>query len=150
MKQGFFNFGLVVIMGLPFLTGCAKIAHMQELLRLKSYSENKDLQAKSVEKQNQNFEKLLAAVQEDPPHQYSTERKFRREFGRPIFIKQKEKDGEIYNIWLYRYSTKFFNAEKVYVSFNQKGKLVSWEHVLPSQGASKPSPPACCDLNALH
>ena len=49
------------------LTGCAKIAHLPQLLTLKAIGDNKELQKQYVKRENQNFEKLLEAVKNNHP-----------------------------------------------------------------------------------
>ena len=109
------------------LTGCAKLAHMQELLRLKDYSDNKEVQAKYVKEQDRKFEQLLAAVRESKIESYQNKKNFLAEFGNPVFSRQVTHAGKTMDMWLYRYTTKYFSSEKVYLYFDQAGKLQDWE-----------------------
>ena len=114
-------------------SGCAKITHMQELLRIKAYSDNKDQQEEYVQQQNKNFEKLLEVVKAEGLDQYATQKKISKAFGAPVFkrdVTLNEKESEM---WLYRYSTKYFGSEKVYLYFDERGKLEDWEHFVPKK-----------------
>ena len=124
---------LILIVGLIFLNGCAKIAHLQELLTMKALSDNQDAQSKDVKKQDEKFKKLLEVVNNNQMSQYPNKKSFLKAFGEPIFFKEIEKDGQKLEQWLYRYSTKLFDSERMYIYFDREGKLVSWRHVKPEE-----------------
>ncbi len=113
----------VFLLSVLAFSGCAKIAHMDELLRLKGYSQEKDRQGILVEKQNKSFELLLAAAKSGALKQYPDDKSIWTKFGRPVLEKKVTIDGARYNVWLYRYSTKFFGSDKVYLYFNLQGYL---------------------------
>jgi len=52
-----------------------------------------------------------------------------KKFGEPIYVKDVSKDGKEMKAWLYRYATRYFNSEKVYLYFDLEGKLLESEHV---------------------
>ncbi|MCB9772458.1 MAG: hypothetical protein H6754_07910 [Candidatus Omnitrophica bacterium] len=108
-------------------TGCAKVAHMQELLRLKGYSEEKDRQELLVENQNKRFERLLAAVKSNQLENFPDQRSIWMSFGEPVFEKKITLAQTPYTVWMYRYSTKFFGSEKVYLYFDEKRNLSSFD-----------------------
>ena len=113
------------------LTGCAKIAHMQELLTLKRYSQNKDIQAEYVKQQDEKFEKLLAEVDNGRIENYGNQKAIKRSFGDPVFIKDTVKDDQDMEMWLYRYAVRYFDSPKVYLYFNEQGELQDWEKYIP-------------------
>ncbi|OGX33756.1 MAG: hypothetical protein A2787_07835 [Omnitrophica WOR_2 bacterium RIFCSPHIGHO2_01_FULL_48_9] len=119
----------VCIFMLFICSGCAKLAHLDQLLVLKSIGDNKAVQAQHVKKQDQDFEKLLKAMQEDKLLQYPDQQSIRRAFGEPLFIKDIEKDEEKQVKWLYRYSAKPFGSDKVYLYFSSAGRLLNAEHI---------------------
>jgi hypothetical protein len=121
-----------VLLMVIFLSGCAKVAHLDQLLTIKAYSDNKDLQEKFILQQNQNFKKLLAAVKDGTLEPGTTHRVILKEFGAPILSRLTAADGKDLDVWLYRYATEYFNSEKVYLYFDQEGKLVKWDLVTPS------------------
>ena len=124
------QFALLLILLLS-LTACAKLSHLPQLLTLKSMSENKDAQKKYVKKENESFEKVLAAFNSDTLSQYPDQAAVLKEFGKPLAQKKVVKDGQEVEKWVYRYSVRSFTPEKVQLFFNEKQELVSWEHKLP-------------------
>lgn len=116
-----------------FLVGCAKLAHLQQLLTLKAYSQNQDLQAKHVKAQDQKFEELLEVVKTDSFDQYPDKKSFLKAFGDPVFLKKVVREGIPYDLWLYRYAVQLKGSEKVYLYFDKSGKLHDWKHVAAKQ-----------------
>ena len=122
-KNKFFICVLMIL-----FSGCTKLAHLQELLILKAVSDNRELQRKYVEAQDKNFEKLLAAFKSNRIQQFTTKKQFLKEFGEPIFSREAMKDGQTYEQWLYRYPVKYFDSEKIYLYFDDQGKLSFFEY----------------------
>ena len=116
--------------------GCAKVAHMQELLTLKSLSDNQAQQEKYVESQDKKFGQLLEAVKANRISQYPNQKSILNAFGEPILRKKKADNTEQ---WVYRYSAKLFNSEKVCVYFDREGKLTRFEHILPEPAKNSPN-----------
>ena len=119
---------------LLFLGGCAKMAHLQELLTLKDLSDNQTQQTRYIEEQDKKFVKLLEAVNADQLPQYPHQKSVLRAFGEPILRKKMSDSSEQ---WLYRYSAKLFNSEKVCIYFDREEQLTRFEHILPE--TKKPS-----------
>ena len=127
-------FSLILI----FSSGCAKIRHMQELLTLKSYSDNQEIQHRYVKEQDRKFEELLKVVKGSQLEKFSNQKTFIRKFGNPIFIKEVEKDGRQLEQWLYRYAKRYFDSEKVYVYFDRSRKLIDWRYEEPIRKRGEP------------
>ena len=108
--------------------GCAKVAHMQELLTLKALSDNQTQQAKYIEQQDKKFEKLLETLKAGQLQKYSNQKAILSAFGEPIF-KETTKDSS--QKWLYRYAAELFGSEKVYLYFDADGQLIHWKHISP-------------------
>ena len=122
------NFSLLFV--IFFLTGCAKLAHLQELLTLKNYSEEKDRQNKYIEKREQQFDALCRSVKDGTITQRRDRQGVRREFGDPIYIKKTvPREGEV---WLYRYPAQWLGSAKVYLNFAETGVLESWRYEPPA------------------
>jgi len=119
----------VLIVSFIFLNGCAKLAHMQELLTLKAMSDNGDEQRRFVAAQDARFETLLEKVKNNQLGEYPNRKSVFRAFGEPIFTKQVQRNDQTQEQWLYRYATKFFDSPKVYLYFNPKGKVIDWQYV---------------------
>ncbi|MCC6759276.1 MAG: hypothetical protein IT395_06600 [Candidatus Omnitrophica bacterium] len=123
------RFPLLILLFLAFLTsGCAKVSHLQELLCLKAYSEEKESQAVLVQKQNEHFERLLQAVKHGEIGKYPDQKSVWKNFGEPVFKTKVVVAETSYQVWLYRYTTKLFGSSKVYLYFDYSGKLKIYDH----------------------
>ena len=112
-----------------FLAGCAKLAHLEELLRLKELSDDRDRQDQYREKQDQYFERLLTALKNDSLNRFTDRRSFLQAFGPPIFARSvRHPDGQTTEQWLYRYTTRPFDSPKVYCYFSPDGKLADYRY----------------------
>lgn len=112
-----------------FISGCAKIAHMQELLTLKAYSDEGAAQERYIEKQDKKFEQLLVAVRENAIIPGIGKKSFFKKYGEPVYVREMVCDGASCDQWLYRYAVRPFDSDKVYVYFSKGGKLLSWQYV---------------------
>lgn len=114
------------------LTGCTQakqVAHMDELLKLKAMSESRDEQAKYIEEQNKRFDALLETVKTDRLKEYPDKKSIVKLFGQPVFTRDVVQDGQPAEQWLYRYATKYFKSDKVYLYFDAQGKFSRFEYV---------------------
>lgn len=118
---------LIFILLAAVCSGCAKVAQLQELLTLKGYSDEKVAEEKYIKAQDRKFEKLMAAVQGGTIKKYAKAAAVLKTFGDPVFIRPAVKDGAKCEEWLYRYTIKYFDSPKVYLYFDSKGKILSWE-----------------------
>lgn len=127
----------------PF-SGCAKLAHLDQLLTLKAMGENKDQQAKFVKEQDQNFENILQAYRDNRLGQYPDTKSIQKAFGAPIAVSDEVKDGVSRISWLYRYSVQMLSSDKLYLYFSPDGKLLEWQYVEknPAKTAPETSPTA--------
>ena len=119
-----------LIFSLIFCSGCAKLENLEELLTLKGLSKERDAQDGYMQKQDENFEKLLAAAQNNSVGKFSSRRRFQNAFGEPIVSSRVVGgDGKTLEKWLYRYAARPLGSPKVYVYFDQRGKLVEWQYL---------------------
>ena len=125
MKKFSWFLSVLIVTG----TGCAKLAHLQELLTLQELSKDRDQQALDVARQEQDFEKLLAAVKDHSIVQFTDQRSLLQSFGKPILTKPVEREGRRMEQWLYRYPTQAFGSPKIYFYFDASGKLLDWEYL---------------------
>ena len=128
------NIKFLSFLGILFLfpMGCAKLQHMDELLTLKGIADEQKRQARYVQEQDQRFEKLRAVVQSGQIKKFSNQKQIASKFGQPIYTKTIEKDSQTLELWIYRYSVKYFDSDKVYLYFDQEGKLVDSVYEEPS------------------
>jgi len=127
---------IILILISFILTGCRTLEHLDELLTLKDYSESKDATDSYVKNQDAKFEELLKAVNDGTIDKYKTKKTFKIAFGEAVFEREIEKDGKALNECLYRYSTKYFESDKVYVYFDEKGMLIEWKLVKKEENSS--------------
>jgi len=121
MKNIFF------ILGVLFISGCSAAQHAEQLLTLKALADEQDNLQQVVDRQNQRFEALLELFKSAQHERYKKEKDFRKHFGAPIYKKEVIRNGEARTLWVYRYSTQYFDSEKVHLYFDSKGKLSEWE-----------------------
>ena len=112
------------------LSGCSALGHMDQLLTLKSFSDDQAAMDKDVARQNKRFEALTKASSQDSfLKQYPTKARIQKTFGDPIFVRPETKDGRDVELWLYRRATEYFNSDKIYLYFDPAGTLISREFV---------------------
>ncbi|MDO8581106.1 MAG: hypothetical protein Q7S13_06470 [Candidatus Omnitrophota bacterium] len=130
MKAMLRKYNLIIVLGFALITsGCAKLAHLQELLALKAYSEEGSRNQQLVAAHNTKFDALVRAIESQDIKKYSTQKSIKKSFGQPIFVGQKQVGGQQQEMWMYRYATKYFNTSKVYLYFDTSDKLATWEYV---------------------
>jgi len=117
------------------LSGCAKLAHLRELLTLDALSKNQTKQNEYVEAADARFEKLLAAVREEKGGEYPDKAAVTEAFGKPVYVKDITEGGRTMERWLYRYAV-YYSREKVYVYFDGDGRKVRWQ-LMPSKEKPK-------------
>lgn len=122
---------VVIVLSLS-LSGCAQITHLKELLTIKRYSDNKDMQDQIVWQENDQFEELLGAIANNEIEQYRDKQSFVDHFGDPVLISQVERKGKPVECWLYRYPVRYFGS-KVYCYFDSSDKLIEWEVIEAEQ-----------------
>jgi len=118
-----------------FFCGCAKLAHLDQLLTLKHYSDNQQHQAEYIETQDEKFEQLLALARSGNLSGYETQESFLKAFGEPVFSRPADCAEAECELWFYRYAMKMFDSPKVYLYFGTDGLLRNWELVLPEKTA---------------
>ena len=118
---------IVLAMSFFVLAGCAKLAHLDQLLTLKGLSDEQARMGKEIERQDAKFERLVAAVEEGSISQYKSQKSVLGQFGPPIFTEKVEEDGRPLEVWAYRYAARFFDSPKVYLYWDQAGNLIRWE-----------------------
>ncbi len=119
---------LVISVLLIACAGCSSILPVEQIMRLKGYSDEKNRLHRLVDQQNKKFESLLAAISSGTLQKYSDQKSIWKNFGEPVFSKQINMDSSVYTVWMYRYSTKLIGSEKVYLYFDPQGKLKSYDY----------------------
>ena len=124
-----------------FLAGCAKLAHMDQLLTLKAVSDEQAQMGKEIKRQDARFESLVAAVEEGSISKYKDQKSVTGEFGPPVFTEKLAEDGRTFEVWVYRYAAQFFDSPKVYLYWDRSGQLVRWEYKGGTDGKIEPETP---------
>lgn len=122
------------------LCGCSKLSRLPQLLTLKSAGDNRDLQKKHITRERESFQKVLAAYKDNTLPNYPDKRSVLKVFGAPLLVRDTVRGEQPVERWLYRDPLKSFESEKVYLYFDQTGKLTEWEYVQP-----KPKSPPAAD-----
>ena len=121
---------IVLSLSIFILAGCAKLAHLPELLTLKSLADNQGAQQKYAGEEDKRFAKLLEEIKApDFKERFPDKESLREAFGEPIFSESVKKDNTTLEKWLYRYAAKLKDSEKVYLYFNESEKLVDFVHI---------------------
>jgi hypothetical protein len=118
----------ILFLGLIVLSGCAKATHLDQLLTLKGLADEQREMNRYIEEQDQRFKLMLDEVQAGTIGQYLNKKRVLRAFGDPIFVKNVERDGRELESWMYRYSTQFFDSEKIYLYFDPEDNLAGSEY----------------------
>jgi hypothetical protein len=117
--------------------GCMQlkaVPHMDELLRIKDYSDEKDAQAKWIEGEVNTFERLLTSVRNGSIKSYPDHNAVAAEFGKPVLAEEVQDAGQTVSRWLYRHPIQKLATDRVYLYFDAGGQLVKSEHIpSPSQ-----------------
>lgn len=117
----------LLLFAVVLLTGCAKLAHLDQLLTLKAVSDEQARMGKEIERQDARFERLVTAVTEGSISQYKDQKSVAAQFGPPVFTEKIAEDGRPLEVWVYRYAARFFDSPKVYLYWDQAGNLIRWE-----------------------
>lgn len=115
---------VVLLVLLCSLAGCAKIEHMDELLALKSFSDNQDAQKKYLAKEELKFQKLLADIKAEKLSPGQNKSSIISVYGKPILTFEVNNDPVVKKELMYRHPGQLLGSDKVFLYFDQKNKLV--------------------------
>ena len=108
------------------LSGCAVLDNTDELSTLGNYSREKDAQHREVKTINDHYDALIKAIDQGRISQYKDQAAFAHFFGDPL-LKKDLSGGS--SRWLYRYAIYRLAKDKVYVYFDNDGKMIKWERL---------------------
>jgi hypothetical protein len=127
---------MMIFLGCVLAAGCAKVSHLDQLLTLKDLADEQTKLNQYTEERDRSFDRMLKEVKAGTLAQYANKRKVLRTFGEPIFAREIVEGDQTLETWLYRYATKYFGAEKVYLYFDPEGNLVRSEYQEGKDGES--------------
>ncbi len=116
--------------------GCMQlkaVPHMDELLRIKDYSDEHDGQTAWIEGEVKKFNSLLAAVRDGSIKNYPNQNAVVTEFGQPVLADNVPESPQAVTRWLYRHPIQKFATDRVYLYFDINGQLLKSEHIPSSQ-----------------
>ena len=123
---------LALALMLICLTGCVQLQmlpYLDQALVLKDFGGEKDAQHLYVKNVDAQFDRMLAAVQSGEISKYKTEQEIVKTFGSPILARAVEIDGKSLRRCLYRYAIARKGPRKVYLYYDQSGRLKSFEFI---------------------
>ena len=120
---------LYVVLVIILFAGCSKLAHLSQLLTLKSYSEEQADLDKYVDTQYKNFDLMIKAFKSKEIYKLKNKDAFLEKFGDPIFSRVDIVNGKQEDILLYRKPKAFFNSDKMYIYFDKNGNLLNIQYV---------------------
>jgi len=119
---------ILVYLIIILLCGCAKLAHLDELLTLKSVSDDQRQIEIYLAKQEHGFNKLKEDIKNNRLRQGELKRSIIAKYSEPVLTKEAEPENVgIKEILLYRHPTSYFKSERIYLYFDINNRLVSWE-----------------------
>ena len=124
---GFCGFVFVCLV----LPGCAKLAHLDQLLTIQSYSDNNAEKERFVKEADQHFEALVHEVKAGRLSRTMRQEAIRNTYGPPVYEQLTVGGGPVRTLWMYRPQFDYTGAEKVYLYFDEQGTLLKWEYEPP-------------------
>lgn len=122
---------IVIILCLWLSTsGCAAIDSSQQLILLKTLSQNQARMNSYVARQEALFYKLEKHLAAGKIRVGISQEAVRRTYGEPItsFLSREKYPGT--EVLLYRHPIRYFSSPRIYLYFDAKGKLVASERLL--------------------
>lgn len=108
--------------------GCAKLAHLDELLALKSVSDNQRQIEIYLAKQECGFNRLKDDIKNNRLKQGELKRSVIAKYSEPVLTKKAMPENVgVKEILLYRHPTNYFKSDRIYLCFDANNRLVSWE-----------------------
>ena len=120
--------GVLIVM-LVISCGCTKVKHLPQLLTLKAYSGEQESIENYVHTQDDLFAQMLADINSGDIKLFTTKEEFLGRYGDPIYEKEEQHDGVFVRKLLYRNQKEFFGSEKVYLYFDEQGRLLNLEYI---------------------
>lgn len=113
--------------GLVF-SGCGFLRHPGKLLRLKSLRDNQiDIQ-RYIERQERLFEVLVEDIKNSRLDTGLSSLIIVKKYGEPVLVRENKEECPSCRVFLYRRPVDYFSSDKVYLYFDDKDELSSWEY----------------------
>lgn len=118
---------VTAILAIVLISGCSTIAHMDELLTLKSVADNQRDIDIYLKKQEKGFKRLLGDIKNNRLRKGESKKYLIDAYYEPILTKKADDLKDVREILLYRHPTEAFKSDRVYLYIDTKGKLAYWE-----------------------
>ena len=122
---------LVILLLISTCWGCALVRFLQchdKLMTLKRVGASQDEIGKYVERQEKLFLLLLDDIRNDRIKSGLSKTDVIDTYGDPILFREVVDRPSIKEALLYRHPTEYFSSDRVYLYFDDSGKLVYWEY----------------------
>lgn len=121
---------VLLLFAAVMLGGCTQIQmlpYLDQVLRLQELGREKDNQHKYVEGVDARFDKLQAQVKSGEVKKYKAEKDVVKAFGPPVLSGSVEQEGRTLKKSLYRYAIFSKGPHKVYVYYDERGRVERFE-----------------------
>lgn len=96
------------------------------LTPLMELSKDRAVMTNELERDTRNYKTLKAAIERNDLKEGESVSAIRKEYGEPVIILS-ESNGR-FSRWVYKIgNASFFSQERIYLIFNEEGKLVKWK-----------------------
>ena len=109
------------------ISGCALITHREELATLKQVGRSQDEIAHFVKTQKEAFSRLKEDITSNAVACGASKETILKKYGEPVLSRSSDA-GPISEVFLYRHPTKYFSSDRIYLYFDNSGKLDHWEY----------------------
>jgi hypothetical protein len=124
------NNSLKIFLGIVLLltSGCATVAHLDELLALKQIDNDQKQMDRCIKRQDAAFARLSADVHSGKIKKGILKQRIIAEYGEPIVTTSVNDGSSVVEVILYRHPTRYFDSDKIYLYFDASQKLVRIEY----------------------
>jgi len=112
---------------LVFLNGCMYIKHYDELMRMKQLGDDQKQMQEYIWKQEELFEELKADIAASRLKAGASKKRILSRYGEPTICKEVKDKENITQTCFYRKPSAGIESEIIYLDFDAKGHLVSWQ-----------------------
>ncbi|MFA5363470.1 MAG: hypothetical protein WC335_09590 [Candidatus Omnitrophota bacterium] len=110
-----------------FSGGCSFIGRSQEILFLKQMADNQSGIERYVQKQERGFDILRGDIEYNLLQKGTAKEEIVSRYGDPVYCSDSADTPDCRQMCLYRYPTRFFSSDKIYLYFDRGQDLCRWE-----------------------
>ncbi len=107
--------------------------HYEQLMLLKRLGDSKYELEDYIREQRNSFSKLRDDIKNNRLKKGVSKREILSIYGEPVFRKDIANAADVKKIWLYRRPLQYFSTDMIYLKFDKKQNLCSWEFIPASQ-----------------